>query len=341
MRANSMWIRSLAATSLLSLFGCSVAGSAAVTVDAADTELGPQFYEVRDGESVAYLFGTVHLSDERTRTLPRVVETAFLESDALYVELKPGREAMVEMLGLARLPEGTTLESVMGEKDWSRIGDRFERAGLSRSDADNLQPMAPWMVLGQIAFLSDAPPEPVLDRTFSLRSEQVERPVFGLETVTQQLTLFTSLTLEQQAEWLRRHLDTLDEFEAQGRDMERETLDAWASGSPKELFDLQAQTDSGPLSRAEVEHGLLWVRNERFADGIDRALSATEDGSIFVAVGAMHLPNPPGVSAEDERSAAKPRRLGVAELLRARGYDVRRVDASWRVQSEAGAGVDG
>lgn len=300
----------------------------------APVSVSPQFYAVRGNGTAAFLFGTVHLSDHRTRSLPTAVEAAFAHSDALYVEMKPGMVGAMQMLKASALPEGTSLDVLVGEETWRRMGDRYEGAGRPRSSLNTMKKMAPWVVLSGLPFLDDDSEDvPALDRVLSKRADEANVPVYGLETVSEQLKMFTDMTLEDQATWLSRLLDTLDEYDAAGRHMGTETLDAWAAGDAESLYALREQIfTSVPGDPSELERKLLWDRNERFAEGIDRALRESPQEVAFVAVGAMHLPNPPEVDAAAERAAAKPQRLGLAELLRLRGYSVKRIDPETGVE---------
>ncbi len=316
----------------LLLFACASSGSGTSIKPTEErseesVSVGPQFYEVRGNGALAYLFGTVHLSDDRTKTLPAAVDAAFESSNTLYVEMKPGMIGAMQMLKLATLPKGTSLDKLVGPEIWERVGDRYEQAGRSKDATDTMMNLAPWVLLSEIAFLDiHADDAPVLDRVFSIRAEEDGKPIHGLETVGQQLKMFTDMPLGDQAIWLGRLLDLLDEYDAEGRSMGTETLDAWAAGDAESLYGLREQVFSTvPGDRASMERELLWVRNERFADGIDEALCAAPGDVAFVAVGAMHLPNPPEVDVATERSQGAPRRLGLAELLSLRGYSVKRL----------------
>jgi uncharacterized protein YbaP (TraB family) len=291
--------------------------------------MGPQFYEVSGNGATGYLFGTVHLSDERTQRLPAVVESAFQRSDSLFVEMKPDMAGAMAMLGAITLPKGESLDALMGEADWNRIGDRYELSGQPRAAANALKTQRPWVPLSQIAFLKNtAEHDAVLDLSFSRRAKKEGKSVHGLESVKEQLVFVTDLSLEQQAEWLSNLLDRLDEYDEQGRDMTSETLDAWASGDPELLYGLRDQVfDIAPVSREELERKILWVRNARFAAGIHEALRGNPDEVAFVAIGAMHLPSPPEVNVAEERAKEAMHHLGVADLLRMHGYSVKRISA--------------
>ncbi|QDV09563.1 TraB family protein [Planctomycetes bacterium Poly30] len=299
-----------------------------LTASAESEITGPQFYRVTGNGTSAYLFGTVHLNDERTKSFP-AVEAAFTGSDSLFVEIAPGPEGRAEMRQSILLPEGTSLDQLLGDDLWRRAGDRYELAGQSRADLDGAKPMVPWLVMGELPFLeSRATGKPVPDLEFKRRALADGKPVHKMETITQHLQLFTDTTLDDQVVWFGALLDKLDQYDDEGRNMTDETIEAWASGDPAKLFGLMDQIlYPYMLDRKEKEAQLLWIRNERFAERLDRALHESPEEVAFVAVGAMHLPSPPGVDVDREASASAPRHLGLADLMRARGYQVTRIDA--------------
>ncbi len=315
------------ASSLL-LFACSSTG-AEHSLPAESGPTGPQFYRVTGNGATAYLFGTVHLHDERTQKLPVAVDAAFKGSDSLYVEISPSPEERAEMRQAILLPEGTTLDQVVGDVTWKRMGDRYELSGQPRADLNDVKSMAPWVVMSEIPYLeSRANNKPVLDVDFGRRARADDKPVRKLESVNEHLSLFTDMSLDEQATWFVSLLDKLDEYDVEGRSMTEETLAAWSSGEPARLYGLLDQILYPDMEDREgKEAKLLWIRNEKFAERLDRAMSESPDEVAFVAIGAMHLPTPPGVNAATEVDVPKPRRLGLADLMRSRGYNVVRLDA--------------
>ncbi|MCY7338572.1 MAG: TraB/GumN family protein, partial [Sphingomonas bacterium] len=63
-------------------------------------EATPALWEVRDGDTTIYLFGTFHTLDRRTRWCDRSVRTAFDRSDELVLEtIVPEQPGAITALG--------------------------------------------------------------------------------------------------------------------------------------------------------------------------------------------------------------------------------------------------
>ena len=298
----------------------------------------PFLYSITGKGTSAYLYGTVHLPDRRVVTLPPSVVTAFEESDAFFAEIEATAESEAKVQAMAMMPEGQSLDQLVGAATWSQIEARFIKAGQPAMVAKAMARFEPWAfssLLPMLDYLEEMATQPALDKMLYLRAQAAGKSVAGLETVEEQVAVFESFTRAEQIEMLRDSLIMLDEYEAAGRQVMEEMISAWMSGDSTTLVAL---LDDGfgrdPLIRERAEQELLWKRNVRFAERMEAAMVAAPAKTSFFAIGALHLPDAPAAPAKAAgamEGAAKMKALpkvGVVELMRSRGYTVTRVGAA-------------
>jgi uncharacterized protein len=108
--------------------------------------------------------------------------------------------------------------------------------------------------------------------------------LIGIETIAEQLHAVDLIPLKEQAHML---LEETVKPDSGGMDM-NDLLDVYKSGNLDSLYSMYRK---GELSN-EFNKALITDRNHRMADRID---SIAHTKSIFVAIGALHLPGPEGV----------------------------------------------
>ena len=82
------------------------ATNAATTESAAAEASGPFLWRV-EGPTPLYLFGTIHVPDDRVLTLPPSVVKAFTDSSAVYTEIPMDTATQMGVMGKVMLPDGS------------------------------------------------------------------------------------------------------------------------------------------------------------------------------------------------------------------------------------------
>jgi len=255
-------------------------------------------WEVRSPDgAVGHLLGTIHLSSEAVTAL----------SPALTAALERSRRFGMEVL--FDVPTLTTLAQSMWAQDGDGLADRAEPALYARTrellaaygiDAQAARALKPWAAYTTLSL----PPEqtgPPLDLKLMTIAQQAGKPLFGLETLAEQLAIFEALSDADQLALLR---ETVCHYEVQQREL-------------RVLVAAYARRDLGALYREALRHEsavqhrlmatLLDQRNARMAE---RLLPHYAEAGTFVAVGALHLPG----------------KGGLLDRLTAAGYRVRPLD---------------
>jgi hypothetical protein len=249
------------------------------------------FWEVKGRHNTVYLLGSVHMLKAADSALPPEALRAYAASKVLVMELDlnaAGAESLLESgADLTTLPQGQTLAAVLGPQLYAQLLARARPMGL---EADVIEHFQPWfaalmlqqMQLAQSGFDAAAG----VDEQFALLAQADHKPIIGLETMDQQLGLFSHLSLEQQRQFLRSTLEDSANAESETDAVVR----AWKRGDTVKLEQLLRE---GTQDSPELYRLLTTDRNRRWLPKIVALLNGDDD--CLVIVGALHLIGHDGV----------------------------------------------
>ncbi len=250
------------------------------------------------GQPTSYLFGTIHSEDERVLALPSEVAAALHDSPRFAMEIVPDSTMVAQMIQRMRLPGGQRLATLLGPGLHAQMVQTVGQYGLPAEAAEQLKPWALVMILSM--------PKPrtgqILDLVLHDMAVRQGKTVVGLETVDEQIEALDGLSMAMQIELLRH---TLEQYQENDAFIEALTH-AWL------LRDLDALQHLGEASNATMPDELELAVQARLVDErntrmVQRVIPLLQQGGVFVAVGALHLPGKRGLIAQ----------------LRARGFTVR------------------
>lgn len=252
------------------------------------------------GASVLHLLGSVHVARPELYPLDSRIENAFDASDVLVLELDLDTQAQLaaahSMLEAGRLPAGVRLNEVIAPETWELLQKTQERRGGSLF---GLRGFRPWFVAltltTQALEAAGFSAEHGIDEHFRRRAG-AEKPIRALETVEEQLALFTGLSPSEQEDLLHQTLSDIDQYAVE--------LDAafraWSRGDAAAINHLLVE----PMRRESPQlfQELFTERNRRMTAKLLEWMNG-EPARYFVVVGAGHL------IGED----------GIVNILRSRG----------------------
>ncbi|VAW65499.1 FIG00450913: hypothetical protein [hydrothermal vent metagenome] len=243
----------------------------------------------KQGMPPSYLYGTMHVSDPRVTKLAPPVERAFVKAEYFVMEVLMNFEAMGYMAQVSFFDNGRTLKEIMHQSEYERLTRLInERLFISESVVKH---MKPWAVLMMLMVPADqqSTGAAALDMVLYRRATQRNAQVSGLETIEEQVSVFESMSLEDQLWMLNRSIDEIKTTDAQFPQM----VDAYVD---RDLAKLVAIQQAFMYEDSEIDdrfmHQLLNVRNVRMAK---RAQPILKKGNAFIAIGALHLPGKTGV----------------------------------------------
>ncbi|MDX1609040.1 MAG: TraB/GumN family protein [Halofilum sp. (in: g-proteobacteria)] len=264
---------------------------------AAGPERGILWRIERGGETVGHLFGTIHSDRPEVLDLPGPVERAFERSERYAFELDLRTLDRGEIVRIMTYADGGSLEGHLPAPLWARVRAAAPKRGLDPRTLDPLEPWAVAMLLSQ----PRTDPQRVLDHALQRRALASGRPVSGLETIAEQLSVFDRLHAERQLELLRTAVGLIEDGRAEP--LFEDLVRAWLRRDLQRLVALAEAHPSlpDPAANERFMTRLLHDRNRRM---LERMQGLLDQGGAFVAVGAMHLAG--------ER--------GLVRLLQARGF---------------------
>lgn len=270
----------------------------------------PALWVVSDADSTVYLFGTVHILPPDLNWRTDAVQTAFDEAGTLYLEADAfGPEAQAAMQALipqvGRLPSGQALTAMMSDEALAHLDQIAARLGApAETIRAAVDPLMPWLASLQIAVaqIQAAGYDPTSGADQVLHREaQAAGKSFGyFETAEEQIGFLSGLPLETQLADFELGLEQAIE----NPDMFDDLVSAWARGD-MDRIDKIMNEDMRDAS-AELYEIVIVQRNANWVPQILEILDG--EGTVFVAVGAGHMPG----------------QNGVINLLRAQGLEVTR-----------------
>lgn len=251
----------------------------------------------KDGQTVGHLLGTIHSEDPRVLDFSDELLERLKTSQVFAMEMVPDLPTLARLTEYMQLPEGQSLEAVIGTGRFASLTSALSGYDVPSAFINRMKPWAAMMTLST--------PPPVtgfyMDLSLSLRASGSGLKVIGLETLEQQLSFLENMPMDMQLSLLDQAIGEFDQVNKAHDQM----VDAYLTNN---LADLQALSDEQlqEAGQQAKEYFMQTGINDRNRRMIESMLPYMANGSVFVAVGALHL------YGED----------GLLALLRQRGYEL-------------------
>lgn len=286
----------------------------ALEAEAAQTKNGKgAFWKIeKPGKPASWLLGTMHISDPRVLEMPKGAKEAFAASDVVIVEsdeITNQQQAMAKLLAkpeLSMFTDGSSITDLLSKDDVQKLESGLAKRGIP---LNAVMKMKPWILSSFVAlpaceYARKAKGVAFLDMKLATDALDADKTLVGLETVTEQFTALSDLPMSFHVRSLVQMLQLGDRLD----DMMGTMVDLYLKGEIGMIMPMMkivtgaqdAELDEG---NAAFEQRVITDRNRVMAD---RAAPHLDEGNVFMAVGALHLPG-------DE---------GVIELLRQKGFVV-------------------
>jgi hypothetical protein len=267
----------------------------------------------KPGVEPSWLFGTMHLTDERVIDLPEKARKAFETSATVAIESTEILDPAKAQLALFSKPELTMFTGSDDLSDYLTDEQReILKTGLAARGVQLalVERMKPWLITGMIAL----PPceldrkkagQSFLDLKLAQDADKAGKDLAGLETIMEQFEAMASLPMEFHVAGLVETIALGDRID----DIIETMIQLYVAGDTGAIWPMlravspEMDTD-GELadSYAEFEETMVHVRNETM---VERSLPLLDKGSAFIAVGALHLPGDKGLAALFEKAGYK------------------------------------
>ncbi|MCT8138121.1 TraB/GumN family protein [Anaerobacillus sp. CMMVII] len=266
------------------------------------------FYKVTHEENTVYLLGSIHIGIPALYPLADEIDAAYKASDYLAVEVNVNDLNQTEMMKLLSeigiYNDGTTIEDHIASELYDELLQTLRNLGLQ---AEAVTLFKPWLVSDMVeaALLEEAgySSDLGIDQYFLRKAVDDNKEIISLETVKQQLDLYTLLSPESQEQAL---YSTLFEQET-NQEKIAELMSLWTSGDIQALSKLRILEGEQSQDFLEYFYALTDERDLKMTEKIEDFLKNESSETYFVVVGALHLVG--------ENS--------IVDLLQSRGYDVK------------------
>ena len=252
-------------------------------------------------KKTSYIYGTFHSKDQRVFNFKKGVKKAFNKADVYAMELNLDSIDRAGMMSAMIMDSNKTLKTLLAKEDYDLVNQFFiDSIGMSLFMFNKMQPLITTQMITAKGLKAEQ--ENALDAHWFKEAKKQGKQLVGLETMEEQILAIKSISVEQQAKDLLKAVVDFGKEEEISIDR---LLDIYTQGNLDSLMIVMDDFSGGSPENQEVfNEAFLYSRNKHMADRVEVYL---KKGSVFMAVGAAHLPQ----------------EKGVIELLRTKGYVVK------------------
>ena len=250
-------------------------------------------WSMKGARNTVYLAGSVHALPKGDSDFPEQLERAYTDADVIVLEvdledMNP-LDAVQFITTNGTLPADRSLKDVVGAEPYQRIAALAASLEVPEMIIAKLEPWAAALVLTQFALNRTGFDANLgIDMQITERARTDGKPVEGLETVIDQLSVFDDRSFEEQTRFL---LDSADDAPQLNDDLQKLIL-AWRTGDLRALEkEFLKEREKSP----ELYDALLGRRNRQWLPKIEALLE--EDRDYLVVVGALHFVGRDGLLA--------------------------------------------
>jgi uncharacterized protein YbaP (TraB family) len=232
-----------------------------------------------------YLLGSVHFLRQQDYPLAPEIMSVYADADIVMMELDMDDldpiQAATMMDSKGSLPGDQTLREVMGNDAFTEAQQKSLALGLNLDLFGNKKPWFVGLVVTQLRLMQlGFDPSWGIEQQFLQLAGRDNKPIQGLETMSDQLNALDSMDAETQRLFLQQSLDDAESVE---QEMDQ-IVSAWRSGDANTIETLMLE---GLKDMPDLYDSLLVQRNQNWVSKIDNLI---DDGnSYLIIVGTMHL----------------------------------------------------
>jgi uncharacterized protein len=265
----------------------------ALGLDAAHARGESSVWTLKGTRNTVYLAGSVHALPKGDSAFPEQLDRAYQAADVIVLEVDLASMNPIEAVKFittnGTLPADQTLKDVVGIEPYERVSKLASSLDVPEIMISKLEPWAAALVLTQFALTRTGfDPQLGIDMQITEKARVDGKPIEGLETVIDQLSVFDSRSFEEQTRFL---LDSADDAPSLDDDL-KELITAWRLG------DLRALEKAFLKERGQspqLYDALLGSRNKLWLPKIEALLE--KDRDYLVVVGTLHFVGRDGLLA--------------------------------------------
>ena len=241
--------------------------------------------KLKDGKTTSYLYGTMHLMDAKLFYFPKKLEKLLLKSDVLCMEIANINDPDLSPDALFLTDE--SLSDYFNTEQMDSIYHWAEKALLMNKEQfdTNFNKAKPFLLM-QFLLQSSLPENSKsYEKEFENLAIKNKIATTGLESVTEQLNLFTSFSKNEQTEMVMSSLRD----EAKAKSSFEQMQQIYLTQNLDNLYIFMKKESDSPIANSRV---FLENRNQNWIPQMEKMM---ENKSVFFALGAAHLAGLEGV----------------------------------------------
>jgi len=254
-------------------------------------QANPALWVVKGPHATVYLFGTIHvlkpgIAWQTPKVLAATDASQSLIEEIADIDDTAAMQPLIKQLGT---DPDHPLSTKISKDDLALVDSAIKQMGAPGESV--LEPLRPWLAGLTLSVLpmlkAGYDPKSGVDMTLAAAFKTANKPVTGLETVEEQLHIFSDMPLAQEVESLHIQLKNLDHSTA---DLDS-TVTAWEKGDVETIAKIE--NDVFIKDDPALYQKLVVQRNKNWTERLVKLLQG--EGTTFVAVGAAHLAGPDSV----------------------------------------------
>ncbi len=246
-------------------------------------------------DAPSYIYGTIHMACPEDIIFSDTLKDIFTNQHALYLELDTDDPAVFGgMLHEMQMKGDTSLKTLLNESVYEKMATDFE--ALTHLPLSVFNRSLPLITMSAVyPALLQCLSTKSWEMEFTNLAHQKHIPVYGLESLQEQLDVFESVSYAEQAQMLATALQNTDSMKTEFLQL----LELYKLRDVEALSSMIRNSES----MGNMEDALLNIRNKKW---IPRIVTLINEKPIFFAVGAGHLGG----------------QMGILTLLKKEGYTI-------------------
>ncbi|TAH20115.1 MAG: TraB/GumN family protein [Cytophagales bacterium] len=243
----------------------------------------------------SYLYGTMHTSHEKAFKLVDSLVVRIVTCETYAGEMIFDPAMLFAVMQQLFMGKDTTLQTLLSAEEYAVVKKTIdEKLGMMAPMIDRMKPMFTSVLIqaGDMENLmatADKPQRKPLDLHLQDEATKKSLSLVGLETLEEQMDVFNGIPLANQAKMLYREIVNLDKKIGDGDTSMEKMLDWYAAQKLDSLYQYASKEFA---NEPALSYRILTKRNLIMADRIEKLIV---EKSVFIAIGAAHLPDKQGV----------------------------------------------
>lgn len=280
----------------------------AVTLFFSLAQAQSMFWEVNGTKGgKVYMLGSIHIGKASMYPLPKEIMDAYKASNYLVVELKENTTTRMAvqnaMYKKGRYEGNDTIKNHLTDATFYDLSQWIKSVGMK---VDAFLPFQPWVVGLNLSMMElvayGYSPLFGIDHYFQERAKQDQKPIFSMESVSDQLSVMYD---EYNDTYSEQVLNLMLKSRAKDYNQTETLFKAWSEGNDSYFNDeVLFVANLYP----EVKKQLIEERNNIMYQKVERYRRNHKGRSYFMVVGVGHLIGEGGVIAQLKRAGLEVKR---------------------------------